>query len=125
VLAGEHAAGLDELQGGVAAWIATGAAILRPWHACLLSAALLLCREPDAALLAVDDGLAAVAGGERWCEPELHRCRAQGLQALGRRSRANASAQVAVVCARKLGSPAWERRALGTLAGLGDMSRAA
>jgi hypothetical protein len=125
VLAGEHAAGHAELQGGVAAWIATGAAILRPWHACLLSAALLLCREPDAALLAVDDGLAAVAGGERWCEPELHRCRAQGLQALGRRSRANASAQVAVVCARKLGSPAWERRALGTLAGLGDMSRAA
>ncbi len=124
VHAGEHA-GLDELREGVAAWDATGAAILRPWHASLLAGAMFVCGETAGGLAAIDDGVAALEGGERWCEPELLRCRAELLRADGRRERALASAQQAIVCARRMVAPAWERRAQQTLAGLDGAQRAA
>jgi hypothetical protein len=124
VHAGDHA-GLDELRAGVAAWDATGAAILKPWHASLLGAAMFVCGDSGGGLAAIDDGLAALKGGERWCEPELHRCRAELLRADGRRERASASAQQALVCARRMVAPAWERRAQQTLAGLDGVQRAA
>jgi hypothetical protein len=125
VHAGEHVAGLGELRRGVGAWDATGAAILRPWHACLFGAALFVCGEAAEGLAVIDDGLEAVAGGERWCEPELHRCRAELLRAGGKRDRASASAQQAIVSARKMSAPAWERRAQRTLAGVDGVRHAA
>ena len=125
VHAGEREAGLRQLRDGAAAWAATGVAILRPWHACLLASGLNACGEIAEGLRAIDDGLEAVAGGERWCEPELHRCRAELLRADGRRDRAGASAQLAIVGARRMDAPAWERRARATLAGLEGVPRAA
>jgi hypothetical protein len=113
---GDHASGLEELQAGAAGWEARGAAILRPWHACLLADALLTCRDVEPGLRAVELGLAALAGGERWCEPELHRLRAELLDAGGDRDHAAAAAQLAIVCARRMAAPAWELRASQTLA---------
>jgi hypothetical protein len=125
VQAGEHDGGLRELRDGAAAWAATGAAILAPWHACLLASGLLRCGDADEGLRAIDAGLAAIDGGERWCEPELHRCRAELLRATGEHERATASARAAIVCARKMAAPAWERRALQTLTGVDGLPRAA
>jgi len=118
VLDGEHKDGLAQLRGGVAAWDATGAGALRSWHACLQAGALLACEELDNGSETIEAGLVAIEGGERWCEPELHRLRAELLRAAGLADRAAASAQLAIVCARKMSAPAWERRATQTLAGL-------
>ncbi|MDX6678992.1 MAG: hypothetical protein QOE31_3044, partial [Solirubrobacteraceae bacterium] len=125
VQAGEHVAGLEQLRAGVSAWEATGAAVLRPWHACLLGGALLHCGEVAGGLAAIDDGLRDAAAGEHWCEPELHRCRAELLRAHGEHARAATSAQQAIVSARKMAAPAWERRALRTLSGVDGVMRAA
>ena len=125
VLEGDRQHGLEQLRAGVTAWDATGAGAMRPWHACLLAGGLLSCGEIDEGALAIEAGLAAIKGGERWCEPELHRLRAELLQAGGQADRATASAQQAIVCARRMLAPAWERRAAQTLAGLAGMPRAA
>jgi hypothetical protein len=125
VHAGEHAGGLQELRAGTAAWAATGAAILAPLQACLLAGGLLRCGETGEGLRAIEGGLAAVEAGERWCEPELHRCRAELLRADGQCEPASASARVAIVGARKMAAPAWERRALHTLAGFDRLARVA
>jgi predicted ATPase len=125
VLEGDRERGLEQLRAGVSAWDATGAQTMRAWHACLLAGGLLACGESYEGLAAIDAGLVAIEGGERWCEPELHRLRAELLRASGETDRATGCAQQALVCARRMYAPAWERRAAQTLAGLAGMPRAA
>lgn len=67
-------------------------------------------------MAALDKALSWCAGGERWCEPELHRIRAELLLACGDRVAGLRGAQRAVALARRSGTVGWESRALATLA---------
>lgn len=115
VHAGEHG-GLAECERGVASWASAGIVVLRPFAHGLLGDALRQAGDPSRGLAALDEALSWCAGGERWCEPELHRIRAELLLACGDRGAALRGAQRAVALARRAGTGGWESRALATLA---------
>ncbi|MFP5362375.1 MAG: ATP-binding protein [Thermoleophilia bacterium] len=119
---GEHEAGLEECRRGAALWPATGAVVLRPFLHGLLGDALTHAGELGAGVVALDEALGWSARGERWCEPELHRMRADLLFAADDRAGALRSAQTAVALARRSGAAGWERRAAMTLARVRDAS---
>lgn len=56
------------------------------------------------------------ARGEHWCDPELHRLRAELLLAAGDRRGARRSAQTAVALAKRSAAAGWQRRGTATLA---------
>jgi|GEM_PF-3435417 len=125
VRCGEHAEGLEECRGGVAAWTAGGAVAGRPILHGLLGETLGRAGEPELGVLAVDEALRWASGGERWCEPELHRIRAELLFASGDRIAAERSARSAVALSRRACARGWERRALATLGRVGNGSAVA
>jgi class 3 adenylate cyclase/tetratricopeptide (TPR) repeat protein len=108
--------GMHELRRGLAAWEATGALIMRPFFHGLLADALGFSGEPELGLAEVDAALAWIPRGERWCEPELHRWRAELALQCGDEPGARRSAQHAVSLARRTGAAGLERRANATLA---------
>ncbi|HEX8158716.1 MAG TPA: hypothetical protein VF526_15130 [Solirubrobacteraceae bacterium] len=114
--------GMDELRRGLSAWEATGALIMRPFFHGLLADALGVNGEPELGLVEIDAALAWIPRGERWCEPELHRWRAELLLRCGDDAGARRSVQTAVSLARRTGAPGLERRAKATLAGVGGGS---
>ena len=115
VHAGEHEEGLEECRRGVAQWASKGIVVLRPFLHGLLADALRAAGDLDHGIVAVDQALTGCVRGERWCEPELHRIRAELLLACGVRPGALRAAQMAVALSRRSGAAGWERRAESTL----------
>lgn len=115
VQAGEHEEGLEDCRRGVALWASSGAVVLRPFLQGLLGDALRRTGDADGGLVALDQALSWCAAGERWCEPELHRIRAEVLLACGDRRAGLRAAQTAVALARRTGAAGWEQHATSTL----------
>ncbi len=113
---GEIDAGVEECRRGAAQWTAGGAIVLRPLLRGLLGDALARAGEHGPGLVAIDEALAYSARGEHWCDPELHRLRAELLLAAGDRRGALRSAQTAVALAKRSAAAGWERRGAATLA---------
>jgi len=116
VQGGEIDAGLEECRRGAAQWAANGAIVLRPLLQGLLGDALARAGEYGPGLTALDDALASSAAGAHWCDPELHRLRAELLLGAGDRRGALRSAQTAVALAKRSAAAGWERRGVATLA---------
>ena len=116
VQSAEHEAGIEQCKRGAAGWQPARGIILRPFLHGLLSDALARNGELGPALEALDEGLTWSARGEKWCEPELHRMRAELLLRAADRAGAVRSAQSAVALARRSRATGWERRAVATLA---------
>jgi class 3 adenylate cyclase/tetratricopeptide (TPR) repeat protein len=115
VRSGDHEAGLEECRRGIALQMVTGAVVLRPLVQGLLGDALARAGEFGQGLVAIDEALRWSARGERWCEPELHRMRADLLLRAGDRPNALRSAQTALALARRSRAAGWEQRAAHTL----------
>lgn len=117
--------GLEECRRGMALWTATGASVMRPFLQGLLGDALGRAGDVELGLVAVDEALAWAARGERWCEPELHRIRAELLLGAGDQPGALRSVRTAVALAKRSGAAGWERRAAATLARVSSAAAAA
>ncbi len=119
VRAGEHEA-LEEARDGLTRWTSRGAVAMRPFLLGLYADAARLAGEHEFGLAAVEQALDPATGGERWADPELHRCRAELLRCSGDRYGAQRSAKQALAIARRTSAAGWERRAAITLARVGD-----
>ncbi|HVF80016.1 MAG TPA: AAA family ATPase [Solirubrobacteraceae bacterium] len=115
VRSGDHEAGIEECRRGGALPSTTGALVLRPFLQGLLGDALARTGELGQGVAAIDEALLLSARGESWCEPELHRIRAELLLRAGDRQNARRSVQTAVALARRSNAAGWERRAGLTL----------
>jgi hypothetical protein len=109
----------------MAGWSPSAATVLRPFLHGLFGEALTHAGELGPGLEAFDLALTWCARGEKWCEPELHRMRAELLLTAGNRQGALRSAQSAVALARRTRAGGWERRAVATLARVTSTAAAA
>jgi tetratricopeptide (TPR) repeat protein len=116
IQAGEHEAGIEQCTRAAESWRPSRAVMLRPFLHGLVGDALARGGKLGPALESLSEALAWSARGEKWCEPELHRMRAELLLGAGDRRGALRSAQSAVALARRSRANGWERRAVATLA---------
>ncbi|MGH3940938.1 MAG: BTAD domain-containing putative transcriptional regulator [Pseudonocardiaceae bacterium] len=115
---GDTAAGAASIARGLVEWEATGARRFRHFFLGLLGEGHLLASCPEAALSALDQGLAGVSEtGECFYEAELHRLRGKALAVLvpERAVEAEASLRRALLLARAQGAALLERRAMESL----------
>jgi DNA-binding winged helix-turn-helix (wHTH) protein/tetratricopeptide (TPR) repeat protein len=122
-VAGDPAAGLAELEAGLAAYESTGAAMGRPHYIGLRAELLLQSGRPDDAVAELEYALAQVPPGRTFFfEPELHRLLGLALAARSGDDLAPALAELdeAEAVARAQGSPVLARRALIDRLGLED-----
>ncbi len=111
---GQQAAGIAELQQGLASWQATGATLAQHYYYGLLADAYLTLGQPEAGLNAVDEGLAAIPRSGRFWEAELYRLQGELLlrQSTDQAAQAEAAFQQAITIARQQGAKLLELRAI-------------
>jgi len=124
---GRHDEGLAQLQQGLAAYRATGAAVLQTYWCVLLAEALSKAEQTEAGLRILDEALATIStSGEHRSEAELYRLRGELLQQTGSggpyttsgQSSPEACFQQALAIARQQQAKSLELRAATSLARL-------
>jgi predicted ATPase len=119
VLGGEHAAGLAEMEAGLAEFRLTGAELNAAYLLSRLAEAHLAAGAVEAALARIDQALASPSTLDLYYEAELHRLRGEILLRGGRsRAEARDCLERALAVARRQGARALELRAESSLAGL-------
>lgn len=114
---GQQAAGIAELQQGLASWQATGATLAQHYYYGLLADAYLTLGQAEAGLNAVADGLATIPSSGRFWEAELYRLQGELLHQSAA-NQAEAAFQQAIAIARQQGAKVLELRALCSLSSL-------
>ena len=118
---GQMDTGVAQLRHGLAAWQATGAALIMPYYLSLLARVLAKGGRGSAALETLDKALRlAETTGERWFEAELHRLKGEALLHDDATNMAEAEAcfHSAMEIAQQQSAKWWELRAAGSLARL-------
>ncbi|MDQ0466726.1 DNA-binding winged helix-turn-helix (wHTH) protein/predicted ATPase [Caulobacter ginsengisoli] len=119
VQAGDVAGGIALLQGGLAAYRATGAVMWLPHFIALLAAGHEAAGEVEDAAVLLDEAMQIVARtGERWFAAELYRRKGQLLLRLGQAEAAAEQYRQAIDLAGSQGARLWELRAAVSLARL-------
>ncbi len=111
--------GIDEMRLGLAAFKATGSAIVLPLFQTMLAELLGRAGQPAEGIRLLDNAMAQVnAWEERWQEPEIHRVRGMlmALEAPGVPRAGEASLRQALLVAERLQAPGWQLRAALQLA---------
>ena len=113
---GDRTDGIDEARLGWEAYAATGAGLNIVQEHCRRAEALAAASRPDEALALLDEAEQRVRDhGEKNCDAEVHRVRAEIWAAAGRRQEAMESARRAIEVARSQGAQALVQRAEATL----------
>jgi predicted ATPase len=118
---GQAQEGIEQINHGLIAHRATGAALLRPYFLALLAEAYGITGEPHAGLTALAEALTLVdTTGERWYEAELYRLKGELLlqQSSGNQAAAETCFQQAITIAQDQQAKSWEIRAATSLARL-------
>jgi class 3 adenylate cyclase/predicted ATPase len=116
---GDVAAAISLLRSGSAAFRATGAEVLAPFHIALLVRACAIAGEIDEGLVLLNDALhIAERTGEGWFTAELNRLKGQLLLRQGHPDSAEAQYRKALSIATEQEAKLWELRAAASLAGL-------
>jgi predicted ATPase len=111
---GQVQEGMAQIEEGLAAYRATGAALLRPYFLALLAEAHDCANRGAEALGLLREALAEVdRSGERWFEAELHRLAGELLRS--DRTQAESCFRRAIEVASKQGAKTWELRAVTSL----------
>ena len=118
---GQGEEGVAQIHQGVAAWQATGAELLQPYHLALLAEGYRRRGQTAEGLTLLSEGLAAVEKtGERFYEAELHRLQGELLlqQVIADVDQAETCFQKALDIARRQHAKSWELRAAMSLSRL-------
>jgi class 3 adenylate cyclase/predicted ATPase len=119
--AGQAQAGIEQINHGLIAHRATGAALLRPYFLALLAEAHGIMEQPEAGLAVLTEALTLVdPTGEGWYEPEMHRLKGELLlqQHADNQADAENCFQHALEIARNQQAKSLELRAASSLAKL-------
>jgi predicted ATPase len=107
----DPAAGVADLEGGLAAWRATGAGHSLPFFLALVAEVQTMRGLAHEAVTTLGEAVKLQrAQGERWWAPEVYRLRAEAYAALGAGARAARDRSTALELVRRSGALGWGRR---------------
>jgi len=117
IKSGDVTEGISILRSGSAAYRATGAELMAPYHIALLARACEIAGQVEESLTLLDDALqVGERTGERWFAAELNRHKGRLLLRQGHSETAEELYRKALGIAEEQGAKFWELRAAGSLA---------